>query len=152
MHFYAVLKFCLYLLLTRYWIEQINAFNEISRTKPTIVVGTHIDKLSTISRKLFTMEMESKYNPSPQNSNYQLQGHFALDLSEKAAMGQNELRSKLLETALHHPQIGIANVKVPQNFVSLSKEIASIKNNSRPYIFWREFEDIAKSFGMYEAF
>ncbi len=144
--FAAVVRVILF--FNRYWIEQVDALHDYNKTKPTVIVGTHVDKVSRGDRKSFASEMESKYSPSPQNINHQLHGHFFVNLSEKGGVGQIELKSKLIEVALHLPQIGIANVKVPQNFVSLSKEITTLKCKGRPYIFWQEYLEIAKRFGM----
>ncbi len=132
----------------RYWIEQIDGSGE--GAKPIFVVGTHIDKLPKGERKSLIAKMNSNYSASQKKANgSQFEGHFEVDLSEKRGTGQNALKSKLIDTALNHPVLGINKVKVPRNFVLLCNELANLKK-STPFIYWREYFQIAQLIGMTE--
>ncbi len=137
----------------RYWIEQVDAINDIAGTKPIFIVGTHVDKLTKKEREALTKEIEQLYPVPTQKkvNRSQIQGHFTVDLSEKGGAGQFELKNKLYQLALSHDKIGVGRVHVPRSFVVLQNELQELRQK-HPYLYWQNYAEIAEDFGTYYAF
>lgn len=66
-------------------------------------------------------------------------GIFAVSFSDKKSIGLNEFKEKLIEVALGHHSVGIANAKVPKDLLLLRKKLQSIPAGIKS-MQWQEYK------------
>lgn len=145
----AFFFYCLFLVY-RYWLEQIGSYEDLTKTKPVIIVGTHADLLSKQDRARIDTEMQLLY-PTPALSSslnrYQIQGHFSIGLSEGEKGGLSQLKKELINLALSHPKIGVGKVMVPKSFDMISYTLEKM-SKEHPFIKWSVFSALGSELGM----
>ena len=154
-----------FLLLIRYWIEQIGSTNDTERTKPILIVGTHKDRLTKEECVQISSQVQQMYPVSSStNTRHQIHGHFKLNIISGMKLinpssqptiftliffaGETqELRERLVDLALNHPKIGIGRVLVPQALQSIMLKLQQVKGEL--YMNWTKYSALFTPVGIH---
>lgn len=68
--------------LYKYWIEQVESLEDVQRTTPILIVGTHADQLHKQDRAKLTEDIQQKFPISTSPLDHtQVCGHFSLSIT-----------------------------------------------------------------------